>query len=81
MRKSVIAEVACDGILNSLRLTSPVQVYEDIMFEGSDSLMPPVVVPLREDLSVRAGDRVQIEISYEAGKDWPQFDCSATSVV
>ena len=81
VRKSVIAEVTCDGILNSLRLTSPVQVYEDIMFEGSDSLMPPVVVPLREDLTVRAGDRVQIEISYEAGKDWPQFDCSATSVV
>ena len=67
------------GVVNSLRLTSPVQVHGDIRFEGSDSLMPPVVVPIDEDLDVRAGDRVKVSICYRANSDWTSFRCRVAS--
>jgi hypothetical protein len=46
------------GVVNSLRLTSPLRVLEGIFFRSSDSLLPPVVVPLAHDLTVRGGDAV-----------------------
>ncbi len=69
--------VTQSGTLNSLRLTSPILLAESVKFEGSDSLMPPVVVPLTEDLSVQAGDTVAITISYRANLDWSQFNIKA----
>jgi SAM-dependent methyltransferase len=44
------------GVINSLRLTSPLQVFGSISFRSSDSLMPPVVVPFKDDLEVLEGD-------------------------
>jgi predicted RNA methylase len=69
-----------DGLLNSLRLTSPLEVYDGITFAGSDSLMPPVVVPLVDDLPVRAGDVVRLEISYRTNTSWEEMRCSAAVV-
>ena len=80
LEKAIEVEVVHSGILNCLRLTSPLEVYRHITFGGSDSLMPPVVVPLREDLPVRRGDRVRIEIAYETCTNWEQFGCSAGKI-
>lgn len=66
-----------DGTLNSLRLTSPIRIYREVGFEGSDSLMPPVVVPLQEDVRVRRGDRVRLQIRYQTSSSWERFFCSA----
>jgi predicted RNA methylase len=65
------------GVVNSLRLTSPMQVLGAIEFKSSDSLMPPVVVPLPEDLTVTEGDVVRVAIRYECESEWSQFECSA----
>jgi predicted RNA methylase len=66
-----------DGVLNSLRLTSPLQIFDDIYFESSDSLMPPVVVPLAGDLEVRKGDVVLVRFKYGCETSWNDVHCEA----
>lgn len=66
-----------DGIVNSLCLTSPLRLLEGITFQSSDSLMPPVVVPLASDLEVRAGDHVTVRIRYRCESSWTAFHCGA----
>jgi hypothetical protein len=68
------------GFVNSLRLTSPLQIFEEISFRSSDSLMPPVVVPLKQDLEVREGDVVQVHIRYRCETSWSRFECEARRV-
>jgi predicted RNA methylase len=68
------------GAVNSLRLTSPLQVCGPIRFQSSDSLMPPVIVPLPEDLTVVQGDVVRVRVAYRCESDWTQFVCSARVV-
>ena len=77
---SVTIPVTQAGTINCVRLTSPLVVHDDITFEASDSLMPPVVLPLKEDLSVSAGDSVRVDISYETNSDWNAFNVDATVV-
>jgi predicted RNA methylase len=66
------------GVVNSLRLTSPLLIFRDIRFQSSDSLVPPVIVPLQQDVEVRAGDSVRVEIRYECEADWSRVTCEAT---
>jgi predicted RNA methylase len=66
-----------DGVVNGLRLTSPLQVFGLISFRSSDSLMPPVVVPLPEDLTVRAGEVVNVHLSYRCETSWSRVTCAA----
>jgi len=61
--------VLADGLVNCARLTSIVQMGPGIVFSGSDSLMPPTIVPLEKDLLVRPGDRVLFRASAEAQSD------------
>ncbi len=65
------------GVINCVRLTSPLQVFEDVLFDSSDSLMPPVVVPFSSDISVEKGDRVNVMISYRQNTNWDGFSCEA----
>jgi len=66
-----------DGVVNSLRLTSPLQISGDISFRSSDSLMPPVVVPLDDDLDVRAGEVVEVQVRYRCETTWSAVRCAA----
>jgi len=66
-----------DGVVNSLRLTSPLQVFNDIYFQSSDSLMPPVVVPLGGDFEVCKGDVVVIRFRYGCESSWYDVHCEA----
>ena len=68
------------GVVNSLRLTSPVRIFGSISFRSSDSLMPPVVVPLERDLAVRSGDVVRVRCRYRYGASWHQVHCEAAIV-
>src|SRR5882724_2933189 len=61
--------VLVEGWANCARLTSIVQMGPGIVFSGSDSLMPPTVVPLEEDVQLRPGDRVLFQASVQAHSD------------
>ncbi len=65
------------GTVNSLRLTSPIEYSSGNHFEGSDSLMPPVVVPLVNRVEVRAGDQVTVAIRYQTNTRWEDVRCEA----
>jgi hypothetical protein len=65
------------GVINSLRLSSPLQVYGQIAFQSSDSLMPPVIVPLKDDLQVRAGDVINLRFRFRCETNWRGFECEA----
>lgn len=62
-------EAVATGDVNCARLTSIVQMGPEVVFSGSDSLMPPTVVPLYEKVSVQAGDRLRLLASLRARSD------------
>ncbi|HEX8029302.1 MAG TPA: 50S ribosomal protein L11 methyltransferase [Vicinamibacterales bacterium] len=65
------------GTVNSLRLTSPIEYSDGNHFDWSDSLMPPVVVPLENSVTVRAGDGVTVSIRYQTNTRWEDMRCEA----
>jgi len=74
---TVGVKVIKNGILNSLRLTSPLQLFDNITFDSSDCLMPPVIVPLENDVSVSKGDNVLVNIRYRCNTNWDTVVCIA----
>jgi predicted RNA methylase len=58
--------VLAEGVANCARLTSIVQMGPGVVFSGSDSLMPPTVVPLEEDVPIGQGDRLLFEAGAQA---------------
>lgn len=61
--------VLAEGLANCARLTSIVQMGPGVVFSGSDSLMPPTVVPLEEDVLVQPGDRLLFQAAARACSD------------
>lgn len=68
------------GEFNSIRLTSPIVLADLVTFDQSDSLMPPVIFPIREGITVEPGDKIKLDIAYRMNSDWSQFDCVATKL-
>lgn len=68
------------GEFNSVRLTSPIVLADKVAFDQSDSLMPPVIFPIRDSIQVLPGDQIRLDISYKTHSDWSQFDCIATKL-
>jgi predicted RNA methylase len=61
VREGVAAiDALLSGTVNAVRLRSYVQVGDGIPFSGSDTLMPPTVIPLTAAMSVNAGERVEM---------------------
>jgi predicted RNA methylase len=52
------------GRINCARLSSLVQMSENITFYSTDSLMPQTLVPLQE-IAVKAGDRLRFSASFK----------------
>jgi len=75
--KTIKVKVTKAGTLNSLRLTSPLRVFGKITFNSSDSLMPPVIIPLRKDIFVSKGESITLNIKYRHNTDWSKFRCEA----
>lgn len=65
------------GTVNALRLTSPLEVSSGNHFDCSDSLMPPVVIPLPKSVEVRAGDEVRVSVRYQTNTRWEDVHCGA----
>lgn len=74
--KTVAITVKKSGVINGIRLTSPLVVGEGVLFHASDSLMPPVVLPLPNNIKVENGQIVKVKIKYTTNSDWQQFICS-----
>jgi predicted RNA methylase len=70
--ESVEAEATFAGEINSLVLETRIQTAPGLTFGGSDSLNPPMVVPV-EPLKVRRGDRVRVQLEYSHFTDWDRF--------
>lgn len=75
--KTIKIRVNNNGILNSLRLTSPLNIYKDITFNSSDSLMPPVIVPLKKEIPVSKNNIVELNIKYTHSSLWENFKSDA----
>lgn len=73
--KTIAITVKKSGVINGIRLTSPLIVGEGVLFHSSDSLMPPVVLPLPSDTKVEKGQVIKIKIQYVTNTDWRQFIC------
>ena len=80
VNKTVQIRATADGIVNSVRLTSPLKIHEEITFTASDSLMPPVVFPFEEDILVSIGDMIEVHIEYDRNTSWETFRCAARKV-
>jgi len=63
------------GIVNCLKLTSPVQVYQGLTFESTNTLMPPVIFPLPKDIAVRPGELIKLRIRYRICTGWEEVEC------
>lgn len=77
---AVEVAVKQQGMVNCLRLTSPVQVFESLSFSESNSLMPPVVIPLPKDIQVGIGERLQVRIHYRVCTGWEDVEVEAWKV-
>ncbi len=77
IKRRVVLPVISGGRINSVRLTSPLSVYGNIAFDSSDSLMPPVVVPLTDDIQASAGDTIEVRVDYTTNTGWEKFNCRA----
>lgn len=80
VRREVMVTAYETGTVNSLRLTSPLEVSPGNLFTSTDSLMPPVVIPLPEDVVVAAGESLVVEIEYGTNTTWDQVRCRATNM-
>jgi predicted RNA methylase len=56
-------QVVAEGTANAARLTSIVELAPGVVFHATDSLMPPIVLPLTEEVHVRPG-RVNVNICH-----------------
>jgi predicted RNA methylase len=69
-------EATFEGEINSLVLETRVETAPGLTFSGSDSLNPPMVVPV-EPLKVQRGDRVRVTLEYSHFTDWDRFKAVA----
>lgn len=53
------------GRINCARLSSLVQFSPGVTFYSTDSLMPQTIVPLEDEVEVRAGDSLQFTASFD----------------
>ncbi|MBU2561567.1 MAG: 50S ribosomal protein L11 methyltransferase [Nanoarchaeota archaeon] len=69
-----VVELTCltKARLNSIRFTSIVNIHGDVNFYSTDSLMPPVVVPLAEPVDVEPGQKVLLRIKHKYNTDWDE---------
>ncbi len=64
--KEMTIKPLLSGLVNCVRLSSLVELTDGINFYGTDSLMPPTIVPLTEAFWVNAGE----SLSFGAAFQW-----------
>ena len=64
IQKTIQMKALLSGTVNSVLLSSWVQVKEGVNFTGTDSLMPPTVVALEKPVTVKEGDTIHLHCDY-----------------
>jgi predicted RNA methylase len=59
-----------DSTVNALRFTSIVDLCPGVTFYSTDSLMPPVVLPLDEPVQVQRGGHIDVSLRFRYSTDW-----------
>lgn len=75
---SISLVATSSGVVNAVRLTSPIKVYDSVRFHSSDSLMPPVIVPLDHEINVEPGQELLLRIRYSTNTSWETFTCDVS---
>lgn len=75
----VEVEALFAGEINSLVLETRVETAPGLTFSGSDSLNPPMAIPV-EPLRVARGDRVRVRLEYGHFTDWDQLKAAVERV-
>ena len=52
------------GIINSVRLSSIVKIASGINFYSTDTLMPLTIVPLKDEIFVKEGQKIELIVNY-----------------
>jgi hypothetical protein len=68
-----------EGEVNSLVLESRVEAAPTVTFGGSDSLNPPMVVPVAP-VRVERGQRLRVHLAYDHFTDWDRFQAGVERV-
>lgn len=76
----VVVPSLMNGFINCARLSSLVQLSENVTFYSTDSLMPQTLVPLNE-LKVKAGDHVRFSAAFHTRSSIEQGDFTIELVV
>ena len=77
--KTVEVEALFGSEINALILETYIETAPGLTFGGSDSLNPPMVVPV-EPLHVERGDRVRVQVDYTHFSDWDGFRGTITRI-
>lgn len=77
---TIIVKPLVSGRLTGLRLTTLCELADGIMQETSQSGLQSILVPLREDVDIEAGQPVNIHLRYELGSGLEQTKFSARSL-
>lgn len=67
-------EPILNGKSNALFLQSYVQLATGINFTGTDSLMPPTVIKMKNDLELIAGQKFNLKVQYDFGSTLDHAD-------
>lgn len=65
---TIIVRPLVSGRISALRLTSLVELVEGVVQVTSEAGIKSIIVPLREDVEVRAGQPVSVRVRYEPGQ-------------
>lgn len=64
---TIIIRPLVGGTVSGLRLSSLVELAENVIEVASEAGVKSILVPLREDVDVEAGDPISIRVRYEPG--------------
>ena len=74
---TIIIRPLLGGMVSALRLSSLVELAEGIVQLSSEAGVKSIIVPLREDVVVRAGQPISIRVRYEPGEGLASANFSA----
>jgi len=75
-----LVDINKSGVLNSIYLNSVTWLDETISVGETLALNGPVSFPLDQDISVKKGEKVEIDIQYEFGNGFRNFKANARKV-
>lgn len=74
VRKVITLKITENGALNAFRLRSKIYLHKTITSWGTTDMNMPVIIPVPAERKVKKGDKLQVEISYNMGEGFGNFN-------